>query len=166
MHSQRPCLVEAPLSVLGPVQRHRDNQHFWRRLARQLGNGLGQHPAQPVGCRMELVVLEGVNGGFHAAFVDSEGHGPCKAGRREAARAAQRGAKMGRIRRGESVAATTAQSTGQGGKFHPAGIADWRRREMRQRGAAEGTDGRKEGATKCIHGTSKYARHGAPTGSL
>lgn len=165
MHSQRPRLVEAPLGVLGPVQRHRDNQHFRRRLARQLGNGLGQHPAQPVGCRMELVVLEGVNGGFHAAFVDSEGHGPCKAGRREAALPAQRGASIGR-RRAECVAAASAQVTGEGGKFRPAGMADWRKGKMRQRRAAENTEGRKEGATNCIHGTSKYARHGAPTGSL
>ena len=50
---QRPRLVEAALGILRPVQRHGNHQHLRRSLAGQLGNRLGQHPAQPAaaGCR-------------------------------------------------------------------------------------------------------------------
>jgi len=37
---------------------------------------------------------------------------------------------------------------------------------MRQRGAAEGAETRQEGTTDRVYGTSEYAGHGAPTGSL
>ena len=78
--------------VFRPVQRNGNHQHLGRRLGGQLGDGLGQHPAQPAGRRMQPVVLERVDGLLHAVLVEAEGHGPHKRRRRQAAGAAQCGA--------------------------------------------------------------------------
>ncbi len=87
---QRPRLVEAALGILRPVQRHGNHQHLGRRFGSQLGDGLGQHPAQPAGGGMQPVVLERVDGRLHAVLVRSVGHRPHKRRRREPAGSAQR----------------------------------------------------------------------------
>ena len=137
------------------------------RFAGQLGDGLGQHPAQPAGRRMQPVVLERVDGRLHAALVRPVGHGPHKRRRRQAAGPAERGTRRAEPqRRVKRVAAARAHGSALDGKLRPADIANWHGRKLRQRGAAESTGGRKEGATQGVHGTSKHASHCAPTGSL
>jgi hypothetical protein len=115
---------------------------------------------------MQTVIFERVYSGPHPVLIEAKGHGANKGRGRQAARAAeQRRGRAGR-RRGQAVAAAHTGKAALGWKLSPAGVTNWREGELRQGGTAEGTDGRKEGATQGIHGTSEHTGHRAPPGSL
>jgi hypothetical protein len=111
------------------------------------------------------VVLEGVDGVFHAVLIEPEGNRAHKRRRRQAAGPAK---SLGRRTFGsaEGIAAASAHGAALDGEFCPANIANWHRGKLRQRGAAEATGSRQEGATQGVHGTSEHAGHGAPPRSL
>jgi len=66
---QRTRLVESPLSVLGAMQGNGDDKELSWGLGCQLRNGVGQLEAETTRSGANPVVLEGVNGFFHSAFV-------------------------------------------------------------------------------------------------
>jgi hypothetical protein len=109
-----------------------------------------------------------VDGVLHAALIQAKSDGADKGRRRKAAGAAQRLGwgtveTRGTVKR---IAAAVAGVACQARELAPANTANWHRRKLRQRGAAEITGGRKNSTTQCIHGTSKHAGYGAPTRSL
>jgi hypothetical protein len=55
-----------------------------------LSDGLGKHASQPARCRVKPVVLEGVDGVFHAVLIKPEGNRPYKRRRRQPAGPAKR----------------------------------------------------------------------------
>jgi len=83
--------------------------------------------AQPLGRRMKPVVLERVDGGFHAVLIKPEGHRTHKGRRGEAASPAERGRGLsrGQHRHGDGVAAALAAGAALDGKLGPATIANW-----------------------------------------
>jgi len=87
---QEPSLVKAALRLLGAMQRHGNHQQFRRGIRRKLGNCVGQHFTEPPGRGMHAVVFEGVDRGFHPAFIQAKSHGAHEGRRRGAAGAAQR----------------------------------------------------------------------------
>src|ERR1039458_3261484 len=99
---------------------------------------------------MKPIILESVNGLFHAALVRPEGHRPHKVRRRQAAGSAKRDAGRARVqrRRKKGIAAARTRRAALDGKLCPANITNWHRGKLRQRGAAEGTEGRKKCATQ------------------
>ena len=165
-------LVEAAIGMPGAVQGHGDDEQFGGGLGGQRGDGVGEELAERAGGTAHAAVFEGVDGVFHAAVVGTVGDSALKWGRNEAAGAAERSGRGGGLRLGwgwgsvKRVAAPGTDGAAGGMNFKPANAANWHRGEMRQVGATEGAGGRQEGATYCIHGTSKHAGHGAPTGSL
>ena len=86
--SQRARLVESPLGMFGAMQRNGDDKKLSWSLGCQSRNGLGQLEAETASCRADPVVLEGVNGFFHSAFVKAIGNGASEGGRGKAAGAA------------------------------------------------------------------------------
>jgi hypothetical protein len=109
-----------------------------------------------------------MDGALHAVLVEPKGHSPYKGRRRQPASSAKRSTcrVYKRFWSIEGVSTTSAGRSALERNLHPARSANWHRRKLRQRGAAEGTGSRKESATYCIHGTSEDAGHGAPPRSL
>ncbi len=160
-------LVESALFVLGAVQRYgNDEQACWS-IGGKLRNGRSEHRAKAAGGGMDAIVFERMDSGAHPAVVSAEGNGARKGRRRKAAGTAKLCGGYGRDGRlVERVAATFADRASMDGNFSPACVTDWNGRELRQRGAAEGTGGGKECGTNCVQRTSEDARNGAPTGCL
>jgi len=86
--SQRARLVESPLGMFGAMQRNGDDKKLSWCFSGELRNGLGQLEAETASCRADPVVLEGVNGFFHSAFIKAKGDGASEGGRGKAAGAA------------------------------------------------------------------------------
>ena len=164
---QRSCLVEPPLPMLRPVQRHRHHQHLCRSIRQQLRDRLRQHGSKLLRGGMHSVVLQRMNCLAQPSIVSPKCHSPCERRRRNAARSAE--VRLGDSlldRRVQRVAASPARPCVADGYFSPAGIANWNGRKSRQRGAAKSTGGGKKCGTNCVQRTSEYPHNRAPTGCL
>lgn len=160
-------LVETALLVLRAMEWHGNDKHVSWRIRGELNDGGGEHRSEPAGRRMDAVVLQSMDCCAHPAVIGAERNCTCKRRRCQAAGAAE-------LRRNDAfkgglvkvVPASPAHRAVMDRNFCPASITNWGGRELRQRGAAESTGGRKEGGTDCVQRTSKNARNGAPTGCL
>jgi len=149
------------------MQRHRNHQHLARRLIRKLRNRRGQHPAQPLCRPMQPVVFERVDRRPHPAIVGPIRHCPLEWRRCHPATPAEsQVGPPGRHPPIQRIAAARTQLSALNRKLGPANFANWHGSELRQWVAAEGTAGRKQGATDGVHGTSQDAGDGPPARSL
>lgn len=148
----RASLVESALPSFASMERHGYDQHFGRSVGRELGDGSGKHAAKLARSGLHAVVLQGVDGLSHAAFVRCKRDCTYKWRRSDTARAAQvcRGNAFDR-RSVKRFSASAAYAAVGDGYLHPAGFANWNGRELRQRGAAKSTGGGKECRTDCVN---------------
>lgn len=162
MAGKQARLVESALREFRPVQRNGDDQHLRWSVRRQPVDRLRQHLSKPLGGRHKAFIFQRVYSIAHASFIGPVGHGALKRRRSQPA-----GPACGEdgVSKRQNIAATRTYRLVLDGEFSPAYFANWRGRNKRQRGAAKGTKGGKQSTTRCIHGTSEDARHGAPCGS-
>jgi len=158
-------LIESAGGEFGAVKRNGDDEKFCGSVESEFGDGVGEHTAQGASGGMEFFVLEGMESAAQWLFVDRVGNSADEGGRSHAADTAKAGAGR-RGWRSKSVATTGAGGAGEDWNLNPAERANWHRRKLRQRGAAESTYIGKEGRTECVEGTSEHAGHCAPTGNL
>lgn len=158
-------LVETAIEVFGPVKRDRNDEHFSRRLASKLRNGLGQSATQFARCGNKAAVFQGVNGVLQARFVWAVSDRAHKRWRGQPTNATYRRAYVC-YRTINGIATAGAGIPVLDRNLSPAGIADWHRGKARQRGAAKGAGSRKEDATGSIYGTSENTNNRTPTGSF
>ena len=86
---ERARLIESALSVLGTMQRHRNDEHFGGSLTGELRDALGQHASKAFSSGMQAIVFESVDGLAHAALVKAIGDGADEGRRGQAASAAK-----------------------------------------------------------------------------
>ena len=159
-------LVESALNMLRPMQRYWNNQQFWRAFSGNLFNRARQQLPQARRHSLESIVFERVNQRAHPPLIGAAGYRLHKRRRSQPARAAERRCAGTRARTVQAVAAPRTTRAPIERDFSPAGSTNRRKRELRQRGAAERTIGGEKSATDRIHWTSEHAGYGAPAGYL
>ena len=144
-------LVEAALTPLTRIQRHRDD----RKCAREDGlleNAAGKQGAQAVGYRLDAVILQQVEQRTQGSSVKAMSDGAVKVRRRNAARAAKivagRAVFVGKGVGAECLAAGEAKKTRLWRQIAPAGFANRGAGEAQQGRVADGAGCRKKRAAE------------------
>lgn len=66
---QCPSLIEAALGLFGAMEGYGNHEHFCRSVLRELRDRLGKHASQAARGRVQPVVFQCVDGGFHAPLI-------------------------------------------------------------------------------------------------
>ena len=152
-------LVEPALPLLDGIQRHGNNHQA--RIAKerlQFGDHFRQHPAENIGGRPHLLILEQVDEIAEPALITAIGSGLRKYLLNPAAKAAERlGSVPGKgVRGNQALPANPADRASYGANSIQTGSTDREAGDSYQRGTAEPAIGRKEG------GKQAFRKSGCP----